>query len=135
MVDTILHQPVFSQSIPKNRAIILSDIEADADDTQSFIRLLLYADVIDIKGMIATTSVHQKNNIYSQSIQKIVRTYGKVQPNLQKNETGYPAANNLMTLIKKGQPGYGMNSVGNGKDSEGSNWIIKVLEEKDDRPL
>ena len=28
-----------------------------------------------------------------------------------------------------------MTGVGDGKDSEGSDWIIKVLEEKDDRPL
>ncbi|HEY5368444.1 MAG TPA: nucleoside hydrolase-like domain-containing protein [Hanamia sp.] len=135
LVVTVLHQPVLSQSIHKNRVIILSDIENDPDDTQSFIRLLLYADVIDIRGMIATTSVHQKNNIYPQSIQKIVAAYGKVQPNLLKNEPGYPAANKLMMLIKKGQPGYGMSSVGAGKDSEGSDWIIKTLEEEDSRPL
>ena len=49
LVFTVLHQPVFSQSIHKNRVIILSDIENEPDDTQSFIRLLLYADVIDIK--------------------------------------------------------------------------------------
>jgi hypothetical protein len=30
---------------------------------------------------------------------------------------------------------YGMTGVGDGKDSEGSDWIIKVLEEKDERPL
>lgn len=135
LVFSVLHQPVFSQSIQKNRVIILSDIENEPDDTQSFIRLLLYADVIDIKGMIATTSVHMENNIYPESIQKIVTAYGKVQANLLKNEPGYPAADKLLSLIKKGQPGYGMSSVGNGKDSEGSDWIIKILEEKDSRPL
>ncbi len=135
LVVGVLHQPIFSQLIQKNRVIILSDIENEPDDTQSFIRLLLYADVIDIKGMIATTSVHMENNIYPQSIQKIVTAYGKVQPNLLKNEPGYPAADKLLSLIKKGQPGYGMSSVGNGKDSEGSDWIIKILEEKDKRPL
>ena len=135
LVFSVLHQPVFSQSIAKNRVIILSDIENEPDDTQSFIRLLLYADVIDIKGMIATTSVHMENNIYPQSIKKIVTAYGKVQPNLLKNEPGYPAADKLLSLIKKGQPGYGMSSVGNGKDTEGSDWIIKILEEKDSRPL
>ena len=135
LVFSVLHQPVFSQSIAKNRVIILSDIENEPDDTQSFIRLLLYANVIDIKGMIATTSVHMENNIYPQSIKKIVTAYGKVQPNLLKNEPGYPAADKLLSLIKKGQPGYGMSSVGNGKDTEGSDWIIKILEEKDSRPL
>lgn len=37
-----------AQNISKNRVIILSDIEADPDDTQSFVRLFLYSNVIDI---------------------------------------------------------------------------------------
>lgn len=135
LVIMLSHPNIIAQQLQKNRVIILSDIEADADDQQSFIRLFLYADVIDIKGLIATTSVHQKNNIYPQSIQKIVDAYGKVQPNLQKNEAGYPSADKLSALIKKGQPGYGMSSVGEGKDSEGSDWIIKILEDNDRRPL
>ncbi len=41
----------------------------------------------------------------------------------------------LLNLVKQGLPKYGMLGVGDGKDSEGSDWIIKVLEEKDERPL
>ena len=37
--------------------------------------------------------------------------------------------------VKKGLIKYGMLGVGDGKNSEGSDWIIKVLEEKEDRPL
>ncbi len=37
--------------------------------------------------------------------------------------------------MKQGLPKYGMQGVGDGKDSEGSDWIIKILEEKDERPL
>lgn len=44
----------------KHRLIVLSDIEADPDDTQSFVRLLLYSNEIDIEGLIATTSVWKK---------------------------------------------------------------------------
>jgi len=52
----------------RNRVIILTDIEADPDDTESLVRLLLYSNVIDIKGLIATTSTHQRNNVYPESI-------------------------------------------------------------------
>lgn len=131
----LINQPILSQTTYKHRVIILSDIEADPDDTQSFIRLFLYANVIDIKGIVATTSVHQKNNVYPGSIRKLINAYGKVQPNLLKHEAGYPAADNLLKLVKQGLPEYGMKGVGNGKDSEGSEWIIKILEEKDERPL
>lgn len=53
----------------KNRAIILTDIEADPDDTESLVRLFLYSNVIDIKGIIATTSTHMRNIVHPESIQ------------------------------------------------------------------
>lgn len=119
----------------KNRVIILTDIEADPDDTQSLVRLFLYSNQIDIKGLVATTSCWLQNSIHPESIERVVNAYGKVQPNLLKHEKGYPKAEELKALIKKGLPVYGMKGVDDGKDSEGSDWIIKVLEEKDDRPL
>jgi hypothetical protein len=127
-----------SQGIPtekQHRMIVLSDIEADPDDTQSFVRLLLYSNQIDIKGLVATTSCWHKTSVEPESIKKIIRAYGKVQPNLLKHETGFPVAESLLALVKSGLPKYGMLGVGDGKDSEGSDWIVKVLEEKDDRPL
>ncbi len=113
----------------------MSDIEAEPDDTQSFVRLLLYSNVVDIKGLIATTSVWHKTRVDPESIKKIIHAYGKVQPNLLKHEEGFPDAESLLLLVKQGLPKYGMEGVGNGKDSQGSDWIIKVLEEKDERPL
>ncbi|MFL9845355.1 nucleoside hydrolase-like domain-containing protein [Flavobacterium rhizosphaerae] len=126
---------VFSQSLEKNRVVILTDIEADPDDTQSLVRLFIYANQIDIMGLIATTSTHQKNAIHPQSIIKIIEAYGEVQPNLQLHEQGYPKASDLLKLVKKGSELYGMKGVGKGKGTEGSEWIIKVLEDKDERPL
>jgi hypothetical protein len=99
------------------------------------IRLLLYSNVIDIKGLVATTSTHQKTEAHPESIQKVIRAYGKVQANLNRHEEGFPDANSLLLLVKKGLPEYGMTGVGDGKDSEGSEWILKVIEENDDRPL
>src|SRR4030042_262977 len=119
----------------KSRVIILTDIEADPDDTQSLIRLLLYSSEIDITGLIATTSVWKKTSVAPESIKKIIQAYDKVQPNLAKHENGFPSAAALLLLVKQGLPKYGMQGVGEGKDSEGSEWIIKGLEEKDERPL
>ena len=126
---------LFGQTVPKNRAIILSDIEADPDDTQSFVRLLLYSNEIDIEGLIATTSCWHKTMVNPESIRKIIKAYAKVQPNLNKHETGFPDAESLLMKVKQGLPEYGMTGVGEGKNSEGSDWIIKVLEENDPRPL
>lgn len=128
-------QFLLAQVSQKNRVIILTDIEADPDDTQSLVRLLLYANQIDIKGLVATTSVWQKTKVAPGSIRKVIQAYGKVQPNLNKHEAGFPSAEALSMVVKEGLAKYGMEGVGNGKDSEGSDWIIKVLEEKDERPL
>ena len=113
------------QNIEKNRVIILTDIEADPDDTQSLVRLLLYSNQIDIKGIIATTSCCLTSEVNPESIHKVIDAYGEVQPKLLKHETDFPDAKALAMIVKEGLPKYGMKGVGDGMDSEGSDWIIK----------
>ncbi|GAA4394885.1 DUF1593 domain-containing protein [Nibrella viscosa] len=121
--------------IPKTRLIVLTDIENEPDDSQSLVRLLTYANQLDIEGLVATTSIHLQKRVAPETIHKIVDAYGKVQPNLLKHEPGYPTAQALKTVIKKGLPVYGMGGVGEGHDSEGSEWIVRMLEKPDERPL
>ncbi|RPI20730.1 MAG: DUF1593 domain-containing protein, partial [Acidobacteria bacterium] len=133
-------RPVSPQKRPasetaKQRLIVLTDIENEPDDTESMVRLLLYSDVIDIQGIIATTSIHMRTSVHPESIQAVIRAYAKVHSNLVKHDANYPATDVLQALVKQGLPEYGMKGVGPGKDSEGSEWIIRVLEENDDRPL
>lgn len=137
LVSLIFLSPLstFSQSEIKPRVIVLTDIEADPDDTQSLIRFLLYSNQFDIEGLVATTSIHQKTRVAPESILKILDAYGKVHPNLVKHEQGYPTTSELTATVKKGLATYGMEGVGEGKDSEGSDWIVTALEKDDDRPL
>lgn len=129
------YQKLIAQTNQKNRVIILTDIEADPDDTQSLVRLLLYSNEIDIKGLVATTSCWHQDVVNPESIKKVIKAYGKIQPNLLKHETGFPNEKTLLSLVTQGLPKYGMTGVGEGMDSEGSDWIIKALEEDDIRPL
>ena len=128
-------QGLFAQSPEKHRVIILTDIEADPDDTQSLVRLFLYANQIEIKGLIATTSCWLQSEINPASIQKVIQAYGQIQPNLLLHEKGFPDEQTLRNLVKSGIPKYGMLGVGKGMDTEGSDWIISELEEEDERPL
>jgi hypothetical protein len=124
-----------AQSIEKNRVIVLTDIEADPDDTQSLVRLFLYSNEIDIKGIVATTSCWHQNQIDPESIRKVIYSYGKVHANLIKHADGFPDEKSLLSLVKDGIPKYGMTGVGDGMDTEGSEWIIQELEKDDERPL
>lgn len=124
-----------AQTPQKHRLIVLTDIEADPDDTQSLVRLLLYSNEIEIKGIVATTSCWLKTQIHPESVHKIIQAYEKVQPNLLLHKPGYPTAESLQSLVKKGLPIYGMEGVGPAKNSEGSDWIISELEKEDERPL
>jgi len=124
-----------SPGAPRQRLIVLTDIGAEVDDTESMVRLVLYSDTIDIEGLIATTSTWKRTSVSPDLIQDVVTAYGKVYSNLLKHDPAYPAPANLLAVIKRGRPEYGMTGVGSGKDSEGSNWIIRALQKNDDRPL
>lgn len=118
-----------------HRMIVLTDVENEPDDTESLVRLMVYSNVIDLQGLIATTSIHQKERVAPESIRHVIEAYAKVRDNLLKHEAGFPTAEKLLSLVKSGQPVYGMAAVSAGRDTEGSEWIIKVLEEDDARPL
>jgi len=137
IVSFISNYPFSLKANPaaKLRVLVLTDIENEPDDAQSMVRFLTYANQWDIEGIIATTSYWKKNSIAAWRILEILEAYRKVQPSLLKHEQGYPSYEFLRSKVKKGLPVYGMNGVGPGKDSEGSEWIIQVLKKEDDRPV
>ena len=85
---------------------------------------------MDVEGLIAITSIHQKARVAPETIHKILDAYDKIQPNLLKHEPGYPTAFELKSKVRKGLALYGMQGVGDGHDSDGSELIIKVLEKE-----
>ena len=119
----------------QQRAIILTDMENEPDDNESLVRLLLYTNEIDIRGISATNSTHMRDRIAPETILKVIDAYEQVRPNLLLHAQGYPEADYLRSIVKRGTTDYGMKGVGEGHDSEGSRWIIQELERDDDRPL
>ncbi len=126
---------VAASNIEKSRVIVLTDIENEPDDAMSLVRFLTYSNQWDVEGLIATTSIHQKHKLATWRIKEIVEAYGKVQQNLLKHEPGYPTKEYLMSVIKEGRADYGMHAVGEGMDSEGSEWIVKTVDKEDSRPV
>ena len=85
----------------RQRVIILTDIGAEADDTESMVRLLLYSGVIDIQGLVATTSTWKRTSVSPELIQAVIRAYAKVGENLVKHDPNYPPAETLHSLVKR----------------------------------
>ncbi|HEV2479441.1 MAG TPA: nucleoside hydrolase-like domain-containing protein, partial [Puia sp.] len=104
------------------RVIVLTDIEADPDDTQSLIRFLLYSNQWKVEGLIATTSIHQQHRVAPESILKVLAVYRRVQPNLLLHEKGFPTYDEWRLKVKQGLAVYGLQGGGEGKRSEGSDW-------------
>ncbi|CAG9987898.1 unnamed protein product [Clonostachys byssicola] len=112
----------------KPRVFLLSDIANEPDDAQSFVRLLVYANEFRLRGIIATTSVWLNDSTRPDQMHDIVDAYGDVIHNLRKHADGWPEATELKRLIASGLPVYGMEGVGEGKDSDGSRMLVRAVD-------
>ena len=123
----------------KPRLIVLTDIGGDPDDTQSMIRLLVYSNEFEIEGLIASASGTPGelgvNVVKPQLIRELVDAYGMVGPNLLLHDHGFPTVDHLRARIKVGNPNRGIENIGEGQDTEGSNWIVSAADRDDPRPL
>src|SRR3546814_3499370 len=91
------------------------------------------SDLVDLEGLIATTSVHQKTRVAPESIRRVIADYAKVRGNLVLHDPAYPPATTIEALVGTGQTVYGMAGIGQGKDTEGSRRIIAELNKPDPR--
>lgn len=134
----------------KKRFVALTDIyrlpedkQVEIDDVESMIRLLLYADNIDIEGLIATSSFCLKNGGTEKEkkvILDIIDGYEKVLPNLRVHSKEYPDADYLRSITKHGINVFGKKyGSGFGEDkysnNEGVRLIMDIMEKEDDRPV
>jgi hypothetical protein len=120
---------------PKPRVVVMTDIANEPDDQMSMVRLLVYANELDLEALIATTSTWMRQRVRPDVIKTVVAAYGQVQPQLAAQAPGYPAAATLDALITTGQTGYGMAAVGPDKMSPGAEAIVKAADRQDPRPL
>lgn len=129
-----------------HRLIVLTDISSltpgvrEPDDGQSMVRLMLYSNEIEIEGLIASSNMRHGQTTRPELIHSVVQAYGLAQPNLARHDSRYPAAANLAARVRAGQPIAGpeipvFSSIGPGRDTDGSDWIIERLRKPDPRPL
>jgi hypothetical protein len=131
---------LFAEPDPaRPRLVILTDIGGDPDDQQSLVRLMTYANEFEIEGLIASASGTpgelKQHVVRPDLIRKTVEAYGEVRENLVRHAEGFPKAAQLLSTIKSGNPVRGVTSVGEDHDTEGSNWIVSVVDRADTRPV
>lgn len=119
----------------KPRLVVTTDISNEPDDEESLVRLLVYANEFDLEGLIATTSVWMRDRVRPDLIARDVDAYAKIRDNLLRHAAGFPGADQLRAGVHAGRPDFGMAGVGAGRDSDGSRWIIHVVDEPDPRPV
>ena len=113
-------------------------MENEPDDSQTMVKLMMYSNEIDIEGLIAVTSRWLQNRVFPESIVDRVLAYGEVRSNLAKHAQGWPTVEYLMSKIGSGvvcSSGYGMEAVGDGKSTDGSNLIVSAVDRQDSRPV
>jgi hypothetical protein len=113
------------------RIIIETDIGGDPDDEQSLVRFLLYANDLDVEGIICNREkARDGENLNPERTgigiaRAMVRAYGQCYPNLMKHDRRYPAE---AYLQKRTIAGYT-------SSEEAVNLIIAAVDRRDSRPL
>jgi hypothetical protein len=121
--------------VARPRVVVMTDIANEPDDQMSMVRFLLYSNGWDVEGLVASTSTWMKNRVRPDVIHSVIDAYEQVRPNLVRHATGFPTAESLRAVAVSGQPSYGMDAVGPGKSSPGSELILGAAARPDARPL
>ena len=117
------------------RLMVLTDIGNEPDDQMSLVRLLLYANEIDIEGLIGTTSTWKRDVVSPEMIAEVVDAYGEVVPNLRLHADGWPEAADLRAVIRTGAVQYGVAGMTPSDPSAGARFLVEAGLRDDERPL
>lgn len=115
----------------RHRVIVSTDIGGtDPDDFQSMAHVLLYADVLEIEGLISSPFDRGGR----EHILTVIDAYERDYPNLRTWSDRYPTPDALRAITKQGGQHIAPYSGLRGR-SEGSEWIVQCARRQDPRPL
>jgi hypothetical protein len=113
------------------RVVVSTDVGGtDPDDFQSLVHLLLYADVLDIEGLVSSPwGPGRKEHIL-----EVLDHYAADYPRLATHSNCYPSPDALRQVTKQGAVDAALGR-GVGRSTEGSDWIVRCARRNDPRPL
>ncbi len=113
------------------RVIVSTDIGgSDEDDIQSMIHFLMYADLLDIEGLISSPPQAGRKA----DILKVIDAYEVDYPKLKNVSEKFPPPDVLREISKQGAMDPAP-AAGYDQPTEGSEWIIQQAHKDDSRPL
>jgi hypothetical protein len=115
----------------RHRVIVSTDIGGtDFDDHQSMVHVLLYADVLDLEGLISSPyGAGRKEHIL-----EVLEYYERDYAALRRHSERYPTADALRSITKQGETETAP-YAGVRRPTEGSEWIATCARRPDPRPL
>jgi cellulose-binding protein len=130
-VATVLSVSQTGRVPDRARVLVTTDIGGtDPDDFQSMVHFLLYADVLDVEGMVSSPYGPGRRAHILQVIDRYAADYS----NLKRHSDQYPEPDALRRLAKQGAID-SLNGSGVGQRTEGSDWIVQCARRNDPRPL
>jgi len=127
----------------RERLVIMADMGNEPDEEQQMLHLLMCSNEVELEGLLAVGGIYlnpqhkdpKRHKLYPELFHRLIDGYAKVYPNLQLHAKGWHSPDYLHSIVKSGQLEYGMAGTGDGKSTEGSDWIIKVVTKDDPRPV
>jgi Protein of unknown function (DUF1593) len=115
----------------RHRVLVSTDIGGtDPDDQQSMVHLLLYADVLDLEGLVSSPyGPGRASHIF-----EVIDRYEQDYPNLRSHSDRYPTPAALRAITKQGEIDVAP-YAGVRQPTDGSRWIIARARAADPRPL
>jgi hypothetical protein len=115
----------------RHRVVVTTDIGGtDPDDYQSMAHVLLYADVLDLEGLVSSPFERAGKD----KILEVIEAYEKDFPNLRTYSDRYPAPDALRAMTRQGGIHPAPYSGLRGR-TEGSDGIVRCARRDDPRPL
>lgn len=143
--------------ILKPRLVVMTDIgpaDVEPDDNESAVRLLSYADRFEIEAICTTIGwncdpypaewaeyLYRVIDGYETDVQNLMKRSGQtdflsLEEENKTQELGYwPSAEYIRSRSMMGSQKAGIGVIGEGNDSPGSEFLIKLADEDDPRPI
>ncbi len=148
-----------TRDVMKPRIVVLTDIapgDIEPDDMESMIRLMAHADLFEVEALITSGGWNSSGRAYpvgwKDSLSITINAYEKDLPNLMKrsgqdsfmsleDEMGkqaigyWPSSDYMRKRAMLGSLELGRRMIGEANRSEGSDHIVRLADEDDDRPI